>query len=269
MNCFTFKPNEESDAFVRAFLHTPLTEMKKYRTKRPSVIVCPGGGYRYLSEREAEPVASKYYADGYNVFILYYSLNENAKNLAPLKELSLTIMKIRDNQDEWGCEPEKIASCGFSAGGHLVACISTMWDDSELLKSIDTQNGKNKPNAIIACYAAFSDKNFDKNSSIMNIDGMSKQEAMKFYSAYEKVSKNTCPTFIFHCMNDPVAKVENAILHAQKLDEFDIYSEIHFFPTGAHGGSIYKNETNSKNTSSEQWYELSLKFLNKLFEYEY
>ena len=44
------------------------------KKRRPAVIICPGGGYEHLSPREGEPIAMKYLAMGYHVFVLHYSL---------------------------------------------------------------------------------------------------------------------------------------------------------------------------------------------------
>ena len=38
--------------------------------KRPAMLVLPGGGYLYCSDREADPVAMAYLQAGYQVFIL-------------------------------------------------------------------------------------------------------------------------------------------------------------------------------------------------------
>ena len=42
--------------------------------RRPSIIVCPGGGYTFVSDREGEPVALAFAARGYNAFVLKYSV---------------------------------------------------------------------------------------------------------------------------------------------------------------------------------------------------
>ncbi|HPB41777.1 MAG TPA: alpha/beta hydrolase, partial [Sphaerochaeta sp.] len=58
------------------------------RNIRPTIIVCPGGGYTFRSERERDPVALHFLAMSYNVFILDYSVGEDAGDLNPLLELS-------------------------------------------------------------------------------------------------------------------------------------------------------------------------------------
>ena len=64
-------PNPASKARLVGYLHDPLTEMPTYRTKRPCVLIFPGGGYEMLSEREADPVAFSFFKKGYQAFVLY------------------------------------------------------------------------------------------------------------------------------------------------------------------------------------------------------
>ena len=39
---------------------------------RPAVIICPGGGYKMVSEREGEPIAVKLLGMGAQAFVLNY-----------------------------------------------------------------------------------------------------------------------------------------------------------------------------------------------------
>src|SRR4051794_22796965 len=45
---------------------------------RPAVLVFPGGGYFMTSDREAEPVALRYLAEGFNAFVLRYAVGADA-----------------------------------------------------------------------------------------------------------------------------------------------------------------------------------------------
>ena len=44
--------------------------------RRPAVIICPGGGYEYQSDRESEPIALEFLKRGYQAFILEYAVLE-------------------------------------------------------------------------------------------------------------------------------------------------------------------------------------------------
>lgn len=54
--------------------------------KRPAIIILPGGGYSYCSEREGEPVAYPFLSAGYDVFILFYRTGEKSAWPAPLED---------------------------------------------------------------------------------------------------------------------------------------------------------------------------------------
>ena len=79
------------DSRIEAYIHEPYAELQI--GKRKAMIVCPGGGYGWLSEREGEPVALQYFAAGLNVFVLRYSVQKNAENYAPLIEACLAIVE--------------------------------------------------------------------------------------------------------------------------------------------------------------------------------
>ena len=82
-------------------------------------------------------------------------MGEKAKEFRPLIELSETVRLIREHEAEYGVDPEKIAVCGFSAGGHLAASLGVLWNDPQLLRVYDNRGGLNRPNAMILGYAAY------------------------------------------------------------------------------------------------------------------
>ena len=58
------------DATLTTYLPDNLTEMVRNNEIRPCLLICPGGGYEFCSQREAEPVALNFLPDGFNVFVL-------------------------------------------------------------------------------------------------------------------------------------------------------------------------------------------------------
>ncbi|MFW6007105.1 MAG: hypothetical protein ACOCQ5_03870 [Halanaerobiales bacterium] len=53
-------------------INTPVmdTYVLKGNQKRGAVLICPGGGYEFTSEREAEPIAMRFNAAGFHAFVL-------------------------------------------------------------------------------------------------------------------------------------------------------------------------------------------------------
>ena len=100
-------PLPGSDGHVTGYLHTPITEMAVRRERFPTVVLCPGGAYIGCSLREADPVALRFFARGYQVFTLIYSTGEQAKDFQPLKELSETFRLIREKAADYWVDPER------------------------------------------------------------------------------------------------------------------------------------------------------------------
>ena len=61
------------DPTLTTYLPNKMYEMGRENERYPAVLICPGGGYSWCSQREDEPVALKLLAWGYRVFILNYS----------------------------------------------------------------------------------------------------------------------------------------------------------------------------------------------------
>lgn len=104
-------------ATLTTYISDDAPELKM--TPRQAMVVCPGGGYHFLSDREAEPIVKMFFAAGMNVFLLRYTIKkgdvEGAKDYAPLIEAALSIKHIREHAEEYHIDPAQVFICGFSA----------------------------------------------------------------------------------------------------------------------------------------------------------
>lgn len=227
-------------------------------TNRPAVLVLPGGGYLYCSPREGEPVALSYAARGFHAFVLRYSTGRDAAGFAPLKEVSWAIGYIRENAECWHIDPEKIAVCGFSAGGHLAL-------SSGLL-------AQNKPNAMILGYPATSCPNFPGADFMLKLlegrDDVTDEDAKK-YDLPKQVTKDAPPMFLVATAEDPLTSFCSMAL-ANAYNALGLKFEMHIFQYGPHGYSL-ANEVSADGSMEmlepafAQWQELSVQWLHKTF----
>ncbi len=180
-----------------------------YVPKRPAILILPGGGYQYCSDREADPVASAYMHFGFQAFVLRYSVAEHKTWPNPLNDYDQAMALIRSRADEWGIYPDKIAVIGFSAGGHLAAAAATM--------------SENRPDAAILAYPA-------AGSDIKNCNPTAPDT-----TAY--VDEKTCPCFLFATRTDELVSVDNTIGFMAALSKANIAFESHVYAYGPHGVS--------------------------------
>lgn len=243
------------DSYVEAYIHEPYAELKI--AKRKAIIVCPGGGYGWLSEREGEPVALQFFAAGLNAFVLRYSVKEKAVDYAPLIEACLAIKYIREHAEELFVDPDFVFITGFSAGGHLAAWTGTMWHVPEVAAHIgDTDQTICKPTATLPCYPVISAvPGITHGGSILTLNGgKTDEEGMARFSLEKFVGEKTAPAFLWHTASDGCVPVMNAILYAEALSKYKIPFELHIYPKGPHGLSLANKETWSNNPSADNPY---------------
>ena len=150
MKITTYYPWEDrKDVCLTGYL-LHASEQYQVGVKKPAVIVCPGGAYLKVSDQEAECVALRFAANGYHAFVLTYSVGEACKYPTTLLEIAKSILHIRQHADEWLVDENRIAVCGFSAGGHLCATISTQYKQAAELLGVAPEAVR--PDAAILGY---------------------------------------------------------------------------------------------------------------------
>ena len=199
--------NEARNVTLTAYVQAAGGEFRNI-PKRPAVLVLPGGGYAFCSEREADPVAVAYLKAGYQAFILRYSVKEHNTWPNPLDDYEQAMALIRSRADDWFLYADKIAVVGFSAGGHLAGAAAAM--------------SVNRPNAAVLAYAAVAGATIK----------MCSETAPDVVAA---VDIRTCPCFVFTTRDDNVVPASNSIEFIAALDKHGISYESHFYAYGPHG----------------------------------
>ena len=97
-----------------AFTGYILRSNGEYCPKRPAVLICPGGGYGFTSDREATPIAMAFLAAGIDAFVLRYTCAPEAGFPTQLVEAAAAMRQIRSHAEEWELDESRIAICGFS-----------------------------------------------------------------------------------------------------------------------------------------------------------
>ena len=239
---------------------------------RPLILICPGGGYAYTSDREAEPIALTFLAMGYHAAVLRYSCAP-AQYPTALLELATSILMIRDNAKEWHVNPDKIVVQGCSAGGHLAACLGMFWDENFLAEKmgLDAKEHKRlKPNGMILCYPVITSGEFAHKGSFENLLGDRQEELAAKLSLENQVTKKTPKTFIWGTLADASVPVENSLLLVSAMRKANVSVEYHLYPRGAHGLALANKLTQASDGRCIQeecavWPQLAHTWLENLF----
>ena len=220
---------------------------------RPALIICPGGGYGFTSDREAEPIALQFLSMGFQCFVLRYSVKGQTVFPGALMELAASTALVRSRAEEWHIDPRRIVVMGFSAGGHLAASLGVFWKQDFLLEPLDRKSEEIRPNGMILAYPVITAGKFAHRDSFVNLLGDRYEEQIGLVSLENQVSPDTPPTFLWHMWDDRFVPVENSLLLAGALRRNGVPLEMHILPRGDHGLALASAETNSETESVKDW----------------
>lgn len=233
--------------------------------KKPSVIVCPGGGYEVLWETEREAVALKYLAEGFNTFVLNYSVIP-AQYPTQLLELAKAVSYVREHAEEFDADPDRIILCGFSAGGHLAANLGACWN-KDYFKDITQEGSNHKPNGVILAYPVITVEDDDLIYFYNRFIGENPSEALKDKVSLERqVDSDTVPTFMWGTYDDPLVK--HILVYGLALHQHKIPFESLIYQRGPHGIALANDVTSFKDEQNirhcADWFDKSVEWIKQL-----
>jgi acetyl esterase/lipase len=193
-----------------------------------AVIVFPGGGYEILAiDLEGTEVCDWLTQKGITCVLLKYRVpaprsdpNWGAYPESPiaLEDAQRTVGLVRLHASEWHIDPHKIGVLGFSAGGHLVAAISTHFTE-RLYPAVDDADKEScRPDFAVAIYPGhlwLGGKNLELNPAV-------------------PVTSQTPPTFLLQNEDDHVDNVNDSLVYYIALKNAGVPVEMHLYAQGGH-----------------------------------
>lgn len=202
-----------------------------------AVIICPGGGYARLSVvKEGDEIAQWLNDLGVTAFVLRYRLAEYGQP-QPLRDALRAIRTVRSRAVDFAIVPDRIGIMGFSAGGHLAASASTLFDAPEGRTGAALDAVSGRPDFSILMYPVITmDLDFTHRGSRTNLLGEDPPaELVARWSLEKQVSADSPPAFIFHTQDDTTVPVANALAYFSALQEAGVAAELHVYASGPHG----------------------------------
>jgi len=197
-----------------------------------AVVVFPGGGYNCLAiDLEGTEICDWLTSKGITAVLLKYRVptlrfEGYRESRQALQDAQRAVGLVRFRAAEWHVDPHKIGVLGFSAGGHMVAAMSTRFD-RRLYPTVDAADEEScRPDFAIALYPGHLWKrrgNLELNPNV-------------------PVSSNTPPTFILQAQDDPVDPVENSLAYYIALKKARVPVEMHLYAQGGHAFGLRRTE---------------------------
>lgn len=253
----SYDPGIPADDFV-PYLETSLLE----DSSKPlgMVVVLPGGGYRVRAEHEGMPIAKKFNELGYHAAVVQYRVSPWTYP-APQQDAVRAIAIIRANAEKWNVDPDHIAICGFSAGGHLACSCGTIAMDIDRSADDMADAFSGRPDAMILCYPVISnDPEIAHLGSFAALSGQDEpdDDFLAMTRLEDHVSADTPPAFLWHTATDNAVPVQNSLRFAEAMREQDKPAELHIYPEGVHGLGLAEDKVDIRT-----WPLLAANFLER------
>lgn len=217
-----------------------------------AVVVFPGGGYQILAiDLEGTEACDWLTAHGITCVLLKYRVTNVGSYPksgpypeAPqaLEDAQRTMGLLRLNAAEWHVDPHKIGVLGFSAGGHLVAAISTFYA-KRIYSPIDAADKEScRPDFAVALYpghlslaaAEWDAKQGNKKFVVPHSANVSNLDSNLEFTPFIQVTSDTPPTLIIESENDHVDSVYDALAYYIALQKAGVPVEMHLYAQGGH-----------------------------------
>ena len=227
------KDIESRCSHSNAKLRIYISDRNETISSRPGMLVLPGGGYSFTSPREAEPIAFRFLAEGFNCFILDYSTFE--KYPVPHLEVAVVMNYIRTHEQEFDLIPNSLSMVGFSAGGHLAASYGYLYP--ELANELGYNPKLVRPRALLLAYPVtiFNDQTHKGTMDIICGEEESLKEKL---SVPSHIKKDYPPTFVWATKDDEMVPVVNTLMLEEALKKNQVKHKCLVYESGRHGGSL-------------------------------
>jgi acetyl esterase/lipase len=199
-----------------------------------AVAVFPGGGYYILAiDLEGTEICDWLTARGITAVLLKY--RAPTERIGPYHESPLALQDaqraiglVRFHAAEWHIDPHKIGVIGFSAGGHMVAALSTHFEE-RLYPVVDAADNEScRPDFAIAVYPGHLSHPKDGNNLALNPN--------------VPVTNKTPPTFLLQAENDDVDPVEGSLAYYLALKKAGVPVEMHLYAEGGHAFGLRRTK---------------------------
>jgi len=222
-----------------------------------AIVVFPGGGYQILAiDLEGAEVCDWLTTRGITCVLLKYRVTDAGpypksgpypESPMALEDAQRTMGLVRFHAAEWHIDPHKIGVLGFSAGGHLVAAISTHYAQ-RIYPAVDAADKEScRPDFAVAIYPG----HLSLSAAEWDAKQGTKKFAIHFPANANKnltlnpevpVTHQTPPTFLLQNEDDHIDSVYDSLAYYIALQKAGVPAEMHVYSEGGHAFGLRRTK---------------------------
>jgi acetyl esterase/lipase len=196
-----------------------------------AVVVFPGGGYQSLAmDLEGTEICDWLTSRGITCVLLKYRVPDSGPTMkkdgrmyypkvqTALQDAQRTLGLVRQHAAEWHVDPRKVGVIGFSAGGHLVAAVSSHFAQRTYPHMDAADELSCRPDFAITAYPGHL---------------WTPGTTLTLRSDIQ-VRPDTPPTFLVHAEDDPIDPVKHSLTYYAELKKAGVPAEMHLYAQGGH-----------------------------------
>ncbi len=206
-----------------------------------AVVVIPGGGFQMLAiDLEGTEVCDWLTSRGVTCVLLKYRVpsapyvwrcdcrpHNQSISTPSLQDAQRALRLVRAHAAAWRIDPHKIGVLGFSAGGYLVAEVSTYFK-ARLYAPVDAADQESsRPDFAIAIYPGH---------LALAENGIALNPIIKSH-----ITAQTPPTFLLQNEDDHVDRIEDALSYYMGLKAAGVPVELHTYAQGGHAFGLRRS----------------------------
>lgn len=205
-----------------------------------AVVVCPGGSYSHTMgiATEGFEVAEWLNSQGISAFVLKYRVGSQLyHHPAMIQDAQYAIHYVKLHAAEYGINPDKVGTMGFSAGGHLVTMTGAFYKDN-YIQDLGVSDGISlKPAFVVPVYPVVSmqDSIAHKRSRRNLLTRQYNDGQRDRFSMELSIPKDMPPVFLVTAIDDPVVMYQNSVVLDKSLTKMGIKHKFLLYKTGGHG----------------------------------
>lgn len=239
-------PQPESGASLHVSRPTMTVYAPRGASTGVAVVVFPGGGYQVLAMGlEGTEICDWLTSRGVTCVLLKYRVPNSGPTLlngrryypkvqTALQDAQRTLGLVRRYAGAWRVDPHKVGVIGFSAGGHLVAAVSTHFAE-RTYRPVDAADALScRPDFAIAVYPGHLWAHEDEPRATRNQEDLTLRPDIT-------VRADTPPTFLLQAQNDDTDSIEQSLAYYVALQKAGVPTEMHLYAQGGHAFGLRKS----------------------------